>query len=442
MSNLRLFLHILFMLGCYECMDAQTIKRFTLSSTGKLGNYISDAKDTIAVEYTFGQCPGCTVLNGGSFFLRQGFQQPLADMVKDTTGGGGNGGNSGGGGTGLPPCAPNDPAGNFNIDFNITNQITTCGTYYDFEYTGDLKPNMKFGWDFSPTGIPRYAYISDPKKIGFTSKGIKFIRLEAGVTCSKSITKTLNVTQDAFVAQAVSKGNILCNGQKTGEITLTAYGGTPPYKYQWSSGLSATTNHKNLGAGNYLFTVTDVNSCEFSSSVTIVEPKAALAVTAKVKDEACKDTKDGEINLTTTGGTAPYEFLWNDNAATPTRTNLVAGTYKVTITDDNGCTTSISADVKRFCDKTGNDFPNTFTPNDDGINDGWEFPGIDDFPKNTVEVFNRWGALVFSTSGYKSGQWKGTNEKGQPLPAGPYYYVVKLNDRDKTIISGAVTIIR
>ncbi len=206
-------------------------------------------------------------------------------------------------------------------------------------------------------------------------------------------------------------------------------------------GLSGT-NPKNLGAGSYFYTVTDTKACEFSSSVTIAEPKDSLKVLAKVKDETCKDTKDGEINLTIKGGTAPYSILWNDNGNIPLRGNLSIGTYSVVVNDENGCRVSKSFEVKRYCDKTGNDFPNTFSPNDDGINDGWEFPGIDDFPNNKVEIYNRWGALVFSVTGYKSGGWKGMNTNGQPLPAGPYYYVVHLNDRDKTVFSGAVTIIR
>jgi gliding motility-associated-like protein len=415
------------------------IKRSTLCSTGKLSLYESSNKDSIFIESTFGQCPGCTVLNGGSFFLRQGFQQPLVDrkVVVDTTKTGG-----GGGGTGLPPCTATDPASNFNIDFTITEKTDLCGTYYDFEYTGDDKPNMKFGWDFSTTGVPQFSNSKNPSKIGFTSQGIKFVRLEAGTTCSKSITKTFNVTQSSFVAQAKSDGDIKCKGLKTSGITLTVFGGTAPFTYNWSSGLPASTVHKNLGVGKYEYTVTDGKNCSFNSFIEINEPKDSLKVTTKVKDETCKDTKDGEILLVTKGGTPPYDFLWSDNVASPQRNNLSVGVYSVVITDDNGCTAKTLGDVKLYCTKTGKDFPNTFTPNDDGINDGWVFPGIDDFPNNKVEIFNRWGQLIYDKNGYKNGEWKGTNSKGDPLPAGPYYYVINLNDRDKTVFSGAVTIIR
>lgn len=437
MRKIRLLSLIISTFVISYSLSAQDIKRWTLSSTGRLGYYISANNDSLAVQSTFGQCPGCTVLNGGSNFIRQGFQQPLADKPQpiDTT-------TNNGGGTGLPPCKANDPASNFTLDFSIVEKRNTCGLYYDFEYTGDESPNMKYAWDFSATGVPRYSIEKDPKSIAFTSKGLKFIRLEGGVTCSKSITKTVDVTETAFVAQAIAGAAIKCKGEKTGQITLNVYGGDAPYTYAWSGGLAANKLQTNIAGGTYAFTVTDNKKCQQTGSVVVVEPKDSLRVLASVKDETCKSTKDGVISLLPKGGTAPYAFLWSDNASSAQRNNLSQGTYTVTVTDDNGCIASISAVVKLYCEKTGKDFANTFTPNGDGKNDGWEFPGIDDFPNNTVEIFNRWGMLVFNKKGYKSGEWFGDNNSGEPLPAGPYYYVVNLNDRDKTVFAGAVTIIR
>lgn len=439
MNKIRFFLILIFSASLFLA-HSQTIKRWTFSSTGKLGTIIGSNKDTLMVEYTFGQCPGCNTLNAGSTYLRQGYQQPIVDIKKaiDTTKNGGPGSN----GTGLPPCAANDPAGKFNIDFSVTQKSTTCGTYFNFEYTGDVKPNMKFAWDFSSSGVPRYSTLQNPEKIGFASKGTKFIRIEAGTTCAKSITKPIDVTVDAFLAQAKEGSEIKCKGEKTSSIELSVFGGTPPFSYKWSNNLAPVASHTNIGGGTYSYTITDSKDCTFSSTSTIVEPKDSLKVKIAVKDETCKDTKDGQLTLTVKGGTPGYEFLWSDGVTSKDRLNLSISTLSVTVTDDNGCIATGRGEVKRYCDKTGNDFPNTFTPNDDGINDGWEFPGIDDFPNNKVEVFNRWGQLVYNKTGYKSGEWKGLNADGQPLPAGPYYYVVNLNDRDKTVFSGAVTIIR
>ena len=69
-----------------------------------------------------------------------------------------------------------------------------------------------------------------------------------------------------------------------------------------------------------------------------------------------------------------------------------------------------------------------FTPNGDGNNDAWIIPGIDNYPNNTVSVYNRWGHEVFATRSYRNnweGFYKSRNEK---LPAGSYLYIIDLGD--------------
>ncbi len=69
---------------------------------------------------------------------------------------------------------------------------------------------------------------------------------------------------------------------------------------------------------------------------------------------------------------------------------------------------------------------NTFTPNGDGMNDTWAIKYIEYYPNCTVNVFNRWGAKVFSSRGYGQ-QWDG-RLSGNPVPTGTYYYVINLKD--------------
>jgi gliding motility-associated-like protein len=87
--------------------------------------------------------------------------------------------------------------------------------------------------------------------------------------------------------------------------------------------------------------------------------------------------------------------------------------------------------------------PNTFSPNGDGINDEWEILGIDNFPDCGIQVYNRWGQLVFQTTGYPSDKrWNGTAEGGKKLAPGSYYYVINLRDAQfEEPLKGAVTII-
>lgn len=88
--------------------------------------------------------------------------------------------------------------------------------------------------------------------------------------------------------------------------------------------------------------------------------------------------------------------------------------------------------------------PNTFSPNGDGINDKWEILGISNFPDCGIQVFNRWGQLVFQTTGYPlEKRWDGTSLGGKELAPGSYYYVINLRDaKYEEPLKGTVTIIR
>jgi gliding motility-associated-like protein len=83
--------------------------------------------------------------------------------------------------------------------------------------------------------------------------------------------------------------------------------------------------------------------------------------------------------------------------------------------------------------------PNTFTPNGDGINDFWDITALVSYPACTVNIYSRYGTLVYNSTGYPRA-WDGTRH-GKPLPAGTYYYIVDPGNGAKKF-AGAVTIIR
>ena len=83
-----------------------------------------------------------------------------------------------------------------------------------------------------------------------------------------------------------------------------------------------------------------------------------------------------------------------------------------------------------------------FSPNGDGVNDGWQLPIVEDYPNILVDIYNRWGQLVFSSVGYTI-PWDG-RYKGKDLPVGTYYYVIDLNDNtvEDRFLTGPITIMR
>ncbi|MFN8298182.1 MAG: gliding motility-associated C-terminal domain-containing protein [Chitinophagales bacterium] len=132
--------------------------------------------------------------------------------------------------------------------------------------------------------------------------------------------------------------NISCNGNNTGAVDLTVSGGTLNYSFAWSNG-ATTEDLSGLAQGVYTVTVTDGNGCTATASAIVTQPNA-LAVVAAIQDVTCAGDNNGAINLTVSGGSLPYAFNWNNGATTEDLVNLLAGTYDVTITDNNACSVS------------------------------------------------------------------------------------------------------
>ena len=159
---------------------------------------------------------------------------------------------------------------------------------------------------------------------------------------------TLNAQLSAsFSAQT----NVLCHGDATGSLTALASTGTANYTYNWSNGsntvnVASTTNTiSGLVAGDYTVTITDNNLPTPDTSIvtaTITEPTAALGLflnTVFIVDNVdCNGGSNGEATVIAQTGTPPYTYLWSNTHTTDNPTGLSAGTYTVTVTDNNGCT--------------------------------------------------------------------------------------------------------
>jgi len=152
---------------------------------------------------------------------------------------------------------------------------------------------------------------------------------------------TLVITEPTELETAMVGVDILCHGGNNGSIDLTVNGGVTPYAYLWNNG-AVTEDLNNLYAGFYEVTVTDDHGCIIIDDITLTEPTDSLDYTYEVFDVLCKDGSDGEIDLTITGGTVPYNYLWSSGDTLANIENLTAGYYTFLITDDNGCLLSDS----------------------------------------------------------------------------------------------------
>lgn len=130
-----------------------------------------------------------------------------------------------------------------------------------------------------------------------------------------------------------------CAGETDGSISVAAANGAGNYTYTWSDGGTGATRD-DLAPGDYGLTVTDGFNCPFDAGTFTIGGPAPIDISGlSVNQVSCPGETDGSIQLTTIGGTAPYGFQWSDGATTEDRTGLADGTYALTITDEQGCTT-------------------------------------------------------------------------------------------------------
>ncbi|MDF3029235.1 MAG: hypothetical protein K0S23_3542 [Fluviicola sp.] len=134
----------------------------------------------------------------------------------------------------------------------------------------------------------------------------------------------------------VSMTHVRCNGDQTGNIILNITGGASPYTYAWNTG-STNQNLTNIPEGIYYLDVTDHHGCLATDTFKINEP-AELVYTAVIIPVNCSTSTNGSITVSASGGVGPYNYTWRDlDEDSPQVTQLAAGTYKVSISDANGC---------------------------------------------------------------------------------------------------------
>lgn len=132
-----------------------------------------------------------------------------------------------------------------------------------------------------------------------------------------------------------------CAGACDGSIMALPSGGTLPYTYLWTPTNQTTQTALNLCSNAYTCTITDANGCTTATSDSIISPNVIVLGIPAVTDAVCNNSPDGAIDISVSGGAAPYTFAWTGpgafTAATEDISGVVAGSYTVIITDNNGC---------------------------------------------------------------------------------------------------------
>jgi gliding motility-associated-like protein len=196
-----------------------------------------------------------------------------------------------------------------------------------------------------------YAWNSVPPQTAPTANNLVAGTYTVTVTdangCNSSAVAT--ITQPNALTPTISVANLYCLGATNASATVTMAGGTPPYTYSWNTTpVQTTATASNLPVGNYTVTVTDANSCSVTAAAVVATPAFPLSVSmGTVNPVLCNTGSTGSATVVVSGGATPYTYSWNSvpSQATATASNLPAGTYTVTVTDNYGCTGSASATI-------------------------------------------------------------------------------------------------
>jgi len=207
-------------------------------------------------------------------------------------------------------------------------------------------------WALGGTGP--YAYSIDGTN--FSSSGF-FSELAAGsysVTardaagCVALATASVSGPGAALLLDIVDVADVLCAGAADGAAVVVASGGTVPYAYSRDGGATTQSSgaFSGLAAGVYNVMAIDANGCVTSRVISVGQPEP-LAFSETHTNVGCWDGATGSIDLTVTGGTAPYSFSWSNGAATEDLVGLPADYYSVLVTDANGCTAAGTVEISQ-----------------------------------------------------------------------------------------------
>jgi len=272
------------------------------------------------------------------------------------------------------------------------------------------------------------------------------------LTVPVATSNTLKITVDQNFTPTITitaSSTAVCAGEP---ITFTAVANSASgnANYLWQ------VNGNNAGNNSPAFTTSDLNNndvvtCSIGNNINCIIPATSNPVKVSVYptlsvsfsgNVILNGNKGVQLQPVVTGGTVqsyswqPATGLSNAAIANPVASPQVSTTYMLSVTSVNGC--SATGIVKVILSGLLV-IPNTFTPNGDGINDFWDISNLTYYPGCTVNIFSRWGSLVYHSIGY-SKPWEGTYN-GAPLPVGTYYYIIDIKN-NAAPIAGYVTIIR
>lgn len=233
----------------------------------------------------------------------------------------------------TPPTNPG------NVVLNISSINATCGQ------------NNGSAVATAIGGVPPYSFLWSNGATTASINGLSpgTYSVTATDANGNQTAQSVNISSASALSLQISSSNIgtsptsgLVNNVT--QYLITPFGGTAPYTYTWTTtGLAFVYNNNTgglsvftIGNSSFTITVTDASGCQATGSATTVNPNALAIIAYTVSSATASGIADGAIDITVSGGTGPYTFLWNNGSTNEDVTGLASGWYMVLVTDSTG----------------------------------------------------------------------------------------------------------
>jgi len=216
------------------------------------------------------------------------------------------------------------------IDLSILENAPSCFGVKDGSIEISGNETLSYVWN---TGATTPA-------LGALGAGTYIVEVTNTQNCKES--RTFILTEPTKILDSLSTKAITCAGGSDGEVSVSLFDNNTP-NFQWSNG-ATTPNITGLTVGTYAVTVTDSNNCQESMEAVLTE-SAPISVEAVANPPSCKGVADAQLQAEGKDGVAPYTYIWNTGATTGIVSAVAVGTYQVTVTDANNCSTETALTV-------------------------------------------------------------------------------------------------
>lgn len=339
------------------------------------------------------------------------------------------------------------------VDFTIINNKPCVDTVFGFSSTAPVAggATASWHWNFGDAQVYNSTFesaVQHTYTAAATNVNVKHWITATGGCNSDTIVKVIPALYANPVASFTAQATAFCSSMPI--LINSTLTGIASWNWNFGNGTGTSVppfSHVYAQPGNFTISlqVVDVHGC---GSRPFTSSGFAISAAPDLSAGPDKNIITGGSTTIAASITNPshYTFQWTPptNLSDATILNPVASptvTTQYIIKAINTITGCEARDTMQVGVYTGLYIPSAFTPNGDGKNDKWEIPGLAMYPNAEVLVFDRGGQIMYRSSGnYISSPWNGTY-KGKRLPAAVYVYIITLNDSEKHILKGTLTIV-